>query len=107
MGTLKQTNLAILLLIASMVITLLTSWYERPVLQYYGNMGGPQWGSEGGLPMPYLRDDWATSVNFQLGFFEDIFSPLPFLIDVTIYFVLLASLTHFMQHRKHFGSRRL
>ena len=62
----------------------------------FGNLCGPQNDQDcvgpllnGGFPWPYLFDFPGTSVVNQLGFGEDRFEAVPFLLDWAAYFVLV------------------
>lgn len=89
----------LLLLIAALILSLGSSSLERrgPDQGVYcaiGKVNGvdvycPKPKLNGGWPAPYLFDRPGTSIEWQLGFFEDDFRLWPFVADVSFYLLLL------------------
>ncbi len=83
---------------AALALALLSSEIERagPELAHYGNLCGAS-SSEpcmkpvlnGGFPFAYLFDAPGVSVEGKLSFVEDQLRPVPFFIDVAVYFAVI------------------
>lgn len=89
---------ASLSLVFAGALTLLSVRFERtgPGLVQYGNLCGPTFSDpcykaelKGGFPFAYLSDAPGVSVQRQLAFVEDNFSPWAFALDVSVYFLAI------------------
>ncbi|HVR54970.1 MAG TPA: hypothetical protein VMS38_34945 [Pseudorhodoferax sp.] len=83
-------------------LALLSVHIERlgPEQASYGNLCGPSANKEclqaalgGGFPFAFLLDMPGISVQGQLHFIEDRFSPVAFLFDVVFYLAVLLALS--------------
>lgn len=83
---------------AALALALLSSKIERtgPELAEYGNLCGPSGNSpclgpvlKGGFPFAYLFDAPGVSVVGKLSFGDDDVRPVPFFIDLGMYFAAI------------------
>ena len=82
-------------LVLAIALALLSVGIQRrgPEQVVYGNVCGPTGADlcyrpvlKGGFPIPYLFDAPGVSVEDQLAFVEDNLEPVPFVLDVGLYF---------------------
>ena len=94
----RAVGLVGLTLVLAITLAGLSVFVERagPELAAYGNLCGPNGNSDcmepvlkGGFPFAYLFDAPGVSVEHQLSFGEDDFSPGAFTLDVLAYLVIV------------------
>jgi hypothetical protein len=111
---LSRARTSALALLIAVALTLLSSHVERlgPEMASYGNLCGPSSDQDclepvlnAGLPWAYLFDQPGVSVERKLFFVEDTLRPVPFALNVVVYFFFVSLLGLAARRVRHAMSR--